>query len=79
LESRPTDSQIADCFVIINSNIDIDPALLKHIAARNEKKAEESPVAAASNKLGNKIGQISDVLQVLFDKTKQLEKRMELS
>jgi hypothetical protein len=45
---------------------------LKQIAIRSDMKSDESPLKSASYKLGLKIGQVSDVLKVLFDRMKLL-------
>lgn len=63
---------MADSLALINSNIEIDPILLKQIAVRNELKSDDSVLKSASYKLGLKIAQVSDVLKVLFEKMKQL-------
>jgi hypothetical protein len=79
IELRPLESIIVESFTVMNSNIDIDAALIKQIATRSEVKQEDSGLKNASNKLGIKIGQVSEVLKLLFDKVKELEKRLEMN
>ena len=70
IQLRPIESIIAESFIIMNSNIEIDCSLLKQIACGSEAKQEQSQLKNASNKLGIKIGQVCEVLKVLFDKIK---------
>lgn len=69
---------VADAFTLIHSSIELDPALLKQIAARSEPKSDESALRTAANKTGYRIGQVSDVLRMMLDKMKQLERRVEV-
>lgn len=78
MEVRPAETQITDSFSLINSNIEIDPALMKQIASRKDKHSD-SPLNDAAARLGDKIGQISDLLKILFEKTKQIEKKIDFN
>jgi hypothetical protein len=77
VDIRPTEPTLTDAFMLINSAIEIDSSLLKQIATRTEPKLDPSALKNSSNKMGYKIGQMSDVMKYFFERIKQLEKKVE--
>ena len=71
MENKPTDVQVADSLTIVSACIDIDPALLKHVVVK-EGKNLDTPLAVASNKLGMKVGQMGELVQMLFQRIQML-------
>lgn len=60
----------------MNACIDIDPNLLKNVVVKDGRNVE-TPLDVASNKLGIKMGQMAEVLRILFQRMQNLEKNLE--
>ena len=73
------ESFLSDLFIELTAGIDIHPSLLKELPARSEVKAEENQLKNSCNKYGWRMGQVNDVMRLLSDKIKNLERRLEMS
>ena len=73
------DSFLSDLFVELTAGIDIHPSLLKELPARSEARLEENQLKNSCSKYGWRMGQMNDVMRLLSDKIKNLERRLEMS
>lgn len=79
IDVKLNEATLADLFVELTASIDIHPQLLKALPQRSPAKQEEGHLRTSSNKLGGRMGQLTDVLRLISDKLANVERRLELS
>lgn len=79
MELKLNEATLSDLLQEITSSIDIHPALLKELPPRSEAKLEESQLKNSCSRFGARMGQVGEVMRVLSEKFRQLERRMEQS